>query len=141
MERSWWTWDDNPHSIEEAIHTTEAFGFGNILAHGSFIDCKELKGKIDRDFFFIMSGFMRTLCIGMHELEPGLRLIDLLADVGLASSRGEAAQKVKEGSVKVNTVQVKDPRKIITRADLFERWVLLQKGKADAAIVAFISEE
>jgi tyrosyl-tRNA synthetase len=141
MPRNWWTWDDNPHTVAEAINTIQAFGFGNILVHGTFIDCKELKNKIDKEFFFIMSGFMKTLCIPKAELEPGLKLTQLLTDVGLTASNGEAAQKIKEGSVKMNTVQVKDPRRTVNAADLFEHWILLQKGKGDAAILMFWDDE
>lgn len=139
MPRSWWTWhDDNPYEIEEAIHTVSAFGFGSFLAHGTHIECKELKNKIDTEFFYIMSGFMRTLCIPLAELRAGIKLTHLLTDLRLTSSNGEAAQKIKEGSVKINTVQVKDPRKTLTTADLFEgKWLLLQKGKGDHAIAMF----
>lgn len=141
MKRSIWTWDDNPHSITECIFTWEAFASGSIFVDNKLIDFKELKGRLDQDFFFIMGGFMRTLCIPMPEFEQGLSLAQLLTDVGLTSSKTEGMQKIKEGSVKINTIKVSDPKQIITRADLFIRWILLQKGKGDAAIVMAFGED
>ncbi len=142
MERNVWEWRDNPFSVDECIHTTTAFMSGRITAHGLSVDCKELKGKIDRELFLIMSGWCLTLCIPKSELKDGLRLTQLLADVGLTTSNGESAQKLKEGSIKINTAQTKDIKKIIGLDDLFEgKWLLLQKGKASMAIIMFWNDE
>lgn len=130
MPRAFLKWDDNPHSIEEALKATEAFCFGPD------------KGKISESFFIVMAGFMRSLAIPFTELAADLKLTQLLVDTGLASSNGEATKKIKEGAVKLNTKQVKDPRAVMDEGDLFAgRWMLLQKGKGDAAIVMFFHDE
>jgi len=130
MGRAFLSFDDNPHSLKEALDATEAFCFG------------ENKGKIDERFFFIMAGFMRTLAIPFTEFAAELKLTQLLVDTGLASSNSEAAKKIKEGAVKLNAEQVKDPRAVMDEGDLFAgKWMLLQKGKGDAAIVMFFHEQ
>lgn len=131
MPRAFLKWEDNPHSTEEAIKATEAFCLSG-----------PDKGKISEGFFFTMVGFMRSLAIPFAELATELKLTQLLVDVGLASSNGEAAKKIKEGAVKLNTKTIKDPRAVIDEGDVFAgRWMLLQKGKGDAAIVMFFTDE
>lgn len=132
MGRAFMSFNDNPHSLEEAINATEAFGFGG----------PDRKGKIDEAFFFTMVGFMRSLAIPFAEMAGELKLTQLLVDVGLAASNSEAAKKIKEGAVKLNTKQVKDPRAVMDEGDLFAgKWMLLQKGKGDAAIIMFFHDE
>lgn len=131
MPRAFLKWADNPHSIDEAINANEAFCLSG-----------PDKGKISEDFFFTVAGLMRTLAIPFAELAGELKLSQILVDVGLASSNSEAVKKIKEGAVKLNTKQVKDPRVVIDEGDLFGgKWILLQKGKGDAAIVMFFHDE
>lgn len=68
--------------------------------------------------------------------EEGIPLVELLATVGLAPSRGEATRLVKSGGVYVNNVRATDPRARLTVADAVGGQVIvLRKGRKDQHVV------
>ena len=66
----------------------------------------------------------------------GVPLVELLASVQLAPSRGEATRLVKSGGVYVNNVRAADPRARLTPADAIGGQVIvLRKGRKDQHVV------
>jgi tyrosyl-tRNA synthetase len=57
-------------------------------------------------------------------------LAELLADAGIASSKGDARRSIEGGGVYVNNVRVEDVARSLTMRDAIEgRFVLLRIGK------------
>ena len=66
----------------------------------------------------------------------GVSLVDLLAELGITASKGEARRLMKGGGVRVNNVQIKDPDHRLITADAIEGEVLvLRKGKKNYHLV------
>ena len=60
----------------------------------------------------------------------GVSLVELLADTGLATSRGDARRSVEQGGVYLNNRREDDAQRRLTTADTLEgRFLLLRKGK------------
>ena len=66
----------------------------------------------------------------------GVPLVELLATVQLAPSRGEATRLVKSGGVYVNNMRAADPRARLTAADAIGgKVIVLRKGRKDQHVV------
>lgn len=66
----------------------------------------------------------------------GLWLPELLHEAGLAQSRGQARKDVKGGGVYVNGKRIDDEQHKLTTSDLmFEKYLLLRRGKRNYAVV------
>ncbi len=60
----------------------------------------------------------------------GVGIVALLAEVGAASSRGEARRGVEQGGVYLNNQRITDPHYTVTPEDaLHDRFLVLRKGK------------
>jgi len=60
----------------------------------------------------------------------GKGLVDLLAEVGVAASKGEARRSIEGGGVYLNNVRVDDAARLVTMRDAIEgRFILLRLGK------------
>ncbi|TVP55447.1 MAG: tyrosine--tRNA ligase [Gemmatimonadales bacterium] len=60
----------------------------------------------------------------------GVGIVDLLAESGLTSSKGEARRSVDQGGIYLNNVRVTDPARVLTVNDAVEgRFLVLRKGK------------
>ncbi len=74
-------------------------------------------------------GSAPTTNMKKSEFENGKGLIELLDDLKLVPSRGEARRLISQGGVKINEEKITDPHTIIT-LDLFENnKIMIQKGK------------
>jgi tyrosyl-tRNA synthetase len=70
--------------------------------------------------------------------DDGLALVDAMVSSGLATSKGSARTLVTQGGVYVNNRRVTDPDAHICREDLlFDRYVLLRRGKQDYNLLRF----
>jgi tyrosyl-tRNA synthetase len=69
------------------------------------------------------------------ELADGVDLVTVLVEAGLASSKGDARRSIDQGAVSVNGAKA-GPDASIGAADvLYERYVLLRKGKRNYALL------
>ena len=59
----------------------------------------------------------------------GLPLIDVLADAGLAASKGEARRLIRQGGIRVNGEAVADEMRALTVNDVRDGRIALQAGK------------
>jgi tyrosyl-tRNA synthetase len=66
----------------------------------------------------------------------GLGILDLLADAGVAASKGEARRGVEQGGIYLNNERVGDAGRVVTREDAIEgRFLVVRKGKRSYHLV------
>ena len=113
---------------EEAV--TEAIRASEILFGG------ELEGITEATFREV-AGEVPTCELSTDRFGgEGLWLPELLHEAGLAQSRGQARKDVKGGGVYVNGNRIDDEQHKLTTSDLmFEKYVLLRRGKRNYAVV------
>jgi len=67
----------------------------------------------------------------------GKSLVDLMAEAGISSSKGDARRSIEGGGVYVNNVRVEDVALRLTAGDAIEgRFLLIRKGKKQYHLVA-----
>ncbi|MCL4423986.1 MAG: tyrosine--tRNA ligase [Firmicutes bacterium] len=76
--------------------------------------------------------------IPRSELETGLWILDLLARIGLASSRSDARRLVEQGGVYINEERVEDIGRRVTLSDAQGELISLRKGKKDYRVVRIV---
>ena len=113
---------------EEAV--TEAIRASEILFGG------ELEGITEATFREV-AGEVPTCELSTDRFGgEGLWLPELLHEAGLAQSRGQARKDVKGGGVYVNGKRIDNEQHKLTTSDLmFEKYVLLRRGKRNYAVV------
>jgi tyrosyl-tRNA synthetase len=72
---------------------------------------------------------MPTTAVAASELAAGIPLPNLLAEVGLARSRGEARRMIQQGGAYINDERVTDVDYVVGESDLTEDGILLRVGK------------
>jgi tyrosyl-tRNA synthetase len=72
---------------------------------------------------------MPTTTVSPSELAAGIPLPNLLAEVELTRSRGEARRLIEQGGAYVNDERVADVDYVVGKADLTEDGILLRVGK------------
>jgi tyrosyl-tRNA synthetase len=69
-------------------------------------------------------------------ISAGMPIADLVVHAGLAPSKGQARKDVEAGGIYLNNVRVADVNRYVTSKDLlFERYLLLRKGKRSYAVL------
>jgi tyrosyl-tRNA synthetase len=83
-----------------------------------------------------LSADLPTFEIARGALEAGVPLPALAADAGLAPSRSEARRLAQGGGLRLNDVQISDPMRVVTPADLNADGVIkLAAGKKKIVLV------
>ena len=82
-----------------------------------------------------LSADLPTHEVARAELEAGIVLATLAADVGLAGSRGEARRLAQGGGLRVNDKAETDANRTVTAADLVDGVVKLAAGKKKIVLV------
>lgn len=72
---------------------------------------------------------MPTTSLPKEKFQEGVGLLQLMTDLGLTSSNGEARNLVKQGGVSLNGEKVDDFRKEIKLEDFDEEELIIKKGK------------
>lgn len=72
---------------------------------------------------------MPTTTVTPQQLEAGLGLLDILTEVGLTRSKGEARRLTQQGGVYVNDVRIDKVETTLTRQDVADGSILLRTGK------------
>ena len=70
-----------------------------------------------------------TTGVSMASLDEGIMLTVIMADVGLAQSRGAARRLIQQGGAYVNEQRVKDVNYALSKQDLTEDGIMLRAGK------------
>jgi tyrosyl-tRNA synthetase len=67
----------------------------------------------------------------------GAPLVEVMAEAGIASSKGDARRSIDGGGVYVNNVRVEDPSRALTMDDTIDgRFLLVRKGKKRYHLIA-----
>lgn len=74
-------------------------------------------------------GSAPTTSFEKNKFESGVSLIDLLLELKLAPSKSEARRLITQGGVKINEVQIKDFKYLVSLNDFKNDTLLIQKGK------------
>jgi tyrosyl-tRNA synthetase len=82
-----------------------------------------------------LSADLPTHGVARAELEAGIVLATLVADAGLAGSRGEARRLAQGGGLRVNDKAEPDANRLVTAADLVDGVVKLAAGKKKIVLV------
>jgi tyrosyl-tRNA synthetase len=121
-------------AVTDLIHgeqaTQEAIRASEILFGG------ELKGISETTFNDIV-GEVPTREIESAKLGgAGMSLVELLVHSGLCSSKGQARKDIEGGGVNINNVRETNFQRALTTNDLlFEKHILLRKGKKNYVVV------
>lgn len=70
-----------------------------------------------------------TTIVSPGSLEKGMELPTILADAGLAASRGSARRLIQQGGAYVNEQRIEDVNYVVGPADLTPDGILLRAGK------------
>ncbi|WP_282134569.1 tyrosine--tRNA ligase [Seonamhaeicola maritimus] len=99
---------------------------------------EDLKQLDEQTFLDVFDGVPQTE-VPASEVENGLEMIAALAEKGgFLKSNGEARRALKENSISVNKVKVKEDYKI-TYSDLInDKFVLLQRGKKNYFLLRIV---
>jgi tyrosyl-tRNA synthetase len=90
-------------------------------------DAAFVQGKLSDD--------LPTHEVSAADLEAGIVLAALAADVGLAGSRGEARRLAQGGGLRVNDAAELDANRVVTSADLVGGVIKLAAGKKKIVLV------
>jgi tyrosyl-tRNA synthetase len=82
-----------------------------------------------------LSSDLPTYEVPTADLEGGIMLAALVADAGLAGSRGEARRLAQGGGLRLNDAQEADANRTITTADLVDGVMKLAAGKKKIILV------
>lgn len=98
---------------------------------------EETLRKLDEATFLSVFEGVPQFEIAKRDLEPGLNIIDLLADKSsVFPSKGEARRSIAGGGVAVNKVKVENPEELVTGSKLIgDKYLLVQKGKKNYFLV------
>ena len=115
--------------LQQALGTSERL-FNNQSSGNKILsieDIRQLQGVTE----FLISN---------ASLESGMNIVNLLADSGSLSSRGEARKIVQQGGVAINGVKIDDIAKQFTTSDLSQdNSILLQRGKKTYSLIKGIN--
>jgi tyrosyl-tRNA synthetase len=98
---------------------------------------EETLRKLDEATFLSVFEGVPQFEIAKRDLEPGINIIDLLADKSsVFTSKGEARRSIAGGGVAVNKVKVENPEELVTGSKLIgDKYLLVQKGKKNYFLV------
>ena len=107
-----------PHAVEEARATAE-----KLFEHSAGGDLSALP----------------SIDISHTRLIPGVSLLDLLVETGLATSKGEARRLIRGGGARLNDQPVEDEERQITASDVVnDEAIKLSAGKKRHALVKVV---
>ena len=114
--------------VTDLIHgesaTLEAIKASEILFGG------ELAGISETTFSEIAAEVPSKSIDAARLVDPGLLLVDLLVEVGLCPSKGQARKDLEAGGIYVNNQRTVETQRKLSETDfLFGRHLLLRKGK------------
>ena len=73
--------------------------------------------------------------IAKSSIEEGMSVIDLIAEIGLVGSKGDARRMLKQNAIAINTEKVNDSKMIDANDLISDKYLLAYKGKKDKLIV------
>jgi tyrosyl-tRNA synthetase len=117
------TWVHGQEGFEQAFKATQIL-FGKATS-------ESLRELSERDFLSIFSGVKQAEIDDVSNVQ----IVDLLANTGFLSSKGEARRALKENSISVNSDKVSEDYTITEKDLINNRYILLQRGKKNKFLV------
>jgi tyrosyl-tRNA synthetase len=117
------TWVHGQEGFEQAFKATQIL-FGKATSEA-------LRELSERDFLSIFSGVKQAEIDDVSNVQ----IVDLLANTGFLSSKGEARRALKENSISVNSDKVSEDYTITEKDLINNRYILLQRGKKNKFLV------
>ena len=116
--------------IHGANSTREAMLASEILFGGDITGVNEAT-------FNDVSGEVPTRAIEKSKLDgTGISLLELLVHAGLSQSKGQARNDIEGGGVNINNIREINATRMVTRHNLlFDKYLLLRKGKKNYSVV------
>ncbi|MDB6055560.1 MAG: tyrS [Verrucomicrobiales bacterium] len=95
---------------------------------------------ISEDLFRDVAGEVPSKEIDSGKLtQPGIGLTELLVHSGLAASKGQAKKDVEGGGVYINNLRESNIQRMVSLEDLlFNKYILLRKGKRNYAVIVAV---
>ncbi len=117
--------------LHGAIPTADAIRASEILFGGG------LEGVTEGTLRELVGEVPSKILPDLPLAAPGISAVELFAQSGLSPSKGQARKDLEGGGLYVNNVKLSDVNHRITSADLlFERYLLLRKGKRNYTVVS-----
>lgn len=111
-----------PEALQTAIRVTEG------IAPGS-------ETKLDAEMLESLATDMPSYELALEKVLH-VKLIDLLVEIGLQNSKGEARRLIRNGGVYVNNQKVEDENSVVEQSDLIDqRLLLIAAGKKNKMLV------
>ena len=111
--------------------TDEALKASQILFGG------DLEGITEATFNDIINE-IPSVVIPKSNLSSDYTLVDLVVEAKLCPSKGQARKDIAGGGINLNNVRQQDPMMLVTAEHLlFERFILLRKGKKNYLLASF----
>lgn len=77
--------------------------------------------------------------IGRHEFDGGLNVVDLVAQVGISKSKGEARRDIQGGGVYLNNGRIDDVAQTVAAGEAIEgQFLVLRKGRKQYHLVKIV---
>lgn len=93
------------------------------------------QAKLDEEVLESIASDMPNHVMGKGEV-IGQKVIDILAQLGLQPSKGEARRLIKNGGVTINNEKVEDENRVFQENDLIgDRLILLASGKKNKVLI------
>ncbi|MEM7132665.1 MAG: tyrosine--tRNA ligase [Chloroflexota bacterium] len=114
--------------LKKATTATDVFFGGELVGLGA--------GEVEDIFADVPSGTVEKETLSGE----GVPLANLLADVGVAKSRGEARRLLGNGGIYLNNIQVNDPTQGVTLDQSIDgQFMVIRKGKKSYHLVKIVS--
>ena len=114
------------HDYETAVAASELlFGKGTT----------EQLNNLDRDTLLSVFEGVPQFTVSRSRLDEGVSLVDLAAEVGMFSSKGEIRRELKQNSISVNKAKVAEDCRLTADDILSCGSILVQKGKKNYFIL------
>ncbi|MCF8366460.1 MAG: tyrosine--tRNA ligase [Bacteroidales bacterium] len=113
---------------EDALKASEVL-FGNSSAE----DLESLGIKM-------LTGISQTLplsVVSLGRVKEGIPIVDFLEENGMAGSKREAREFIKNNAISINKIKVKDGFMVTSESLLFRKFILVQRGKKNYYMVIF----
>ena len=112
--------------------TTDAVRASEILFGGS------LEGITEKQFDEVIAEVPNSTQSRSLLGQPGGALIEMLIAAGLSPSKGQARKDIEASGINVNNVRATDTKLVLGPENLlFDKFILLRKGKRNYALVRF----
>jgi tyrosyl-tRNA synthetase len=116
------------------IHGESEFEMALVTTEKLFNQTSE-SGDLSEQELHALEGIVKSF-YGLHQLDPGVDLVQFLAETGIMSSKGEARKMVQNGGISINRKKIENSQFVVdTGLLLHDKYILVQKGKKNFYLI------